>query len=43
MDESDNLNMEELRQEAMRLVRQLSDEQFQEVMEKCHLNGTETA
>lgn len=43
MDDSDNLNMEELRQEAMRLVRQLSDEQFQEVMEKCHLNGTETA
>lgn len=43
MDELDNLNMEELRQEAMRLVRQLSDEQFQEVMEKCHLNGTETA
>ncbi len=43
MDELDNLSMEELRQEAMRLVRQLSDEQFQEVMEKCHLNGTETA
>ena len=43
MDELDNLSMEELRQEVMRLVRQLSDEQFQEVMEKCHLNGTETA
>lgn len=43
MAELDNLSMEELRQEAMRLVRQLSDEQFQEVMEKCHLNGTETA
>ena len=43
MDEMDNLSMEELRQEAQRLVRQLSDEQLSEVMEECRLNGSETA
>lgn len=43
MVEMDNLSLEELRLAAIQLVRQLSDEQFQEVMEKCHLNGTETA
>lgn len=43
MDEMDNLSMEELRQEAQRLVRQLSDEKLREVMEECRLNGSETA
>lgn len=43
MDEMDNLSMEELRQEAQRLVRQLSAEQLREVMEECRLNGSETA
>ncbi len=42
MAEMDNLSMEELRQKAMRLVRQLSDEQCREVAEECHL-GTERA
>ena len=43
MDEMDNLSMEELLQEAQRLVRQLSDEQLREVMEESRLNGSETA
>ena len=43
MDEMDNLSMEELLQEAQRLVRQLSVEQLREVMEECRLNGSETA
>lgn len=43
MDEMDNLSMEELLQEAQRLVRQFSDEQLRKVMEECRLNGSETA